>query len=654
VLVFSAVALVGPVSLPALYRMTLPLGVTLLYALRWLVRRGRVRTTAIVLCAGGWLIVATDLQIHGPHTVAVGGFMLMIVIGGLTLGPVAALSLAGMTVALLAAALLGGDPGAAFATPNPWTRWLHYSIQLSLGSVLVAWWAQGMHRLVRHLRESEARHAQILEESPDATVSVDQDGVITFWNTAAEEMLGYPRTSFVGKRWDTVPTLPQKVEHVDRARANLADAMRGNVAPVHELDLVHRSGRTVTVEVKSVPMRRGTAIVGVISTVRDVSARKQAENERAVLEEQLVSSQRMETVGRFAGGIAHDFNNILTIIYNAAEVFRSNPGDTEAVKDVLEAAARGTSLTRQLLTFSKHQPSEARPTELRTIILALRPMLARLLGDDVVIDMNLDAPGTPVVNIGPGQLDQIVMNLAINARDAMPQGGTIRVAVRVLPTDTQRPLVELTFSDTGIGMDASTVAQAFEPFFSTKGERGTGLGLSIVKRIVDHAGGAIACESEPGRGTIFRIILPLVAVSPAPLEAKSSASASRGVRRVVLVDDDPLVRAAVARALQNAGVVVEAIATPLLVDEVEARLRDACALVTDVVMPGMTGPDLVDELRRRGCRTPVIFVSGYAEHALLERIRSAVNATLVQKPFTAETILARLDEIAPRGDAGLA
>jgi two-component system cell cycle sensor histidine kinase/response regulator CckA len=656
-LAFTAIVLLGPASAPVAYRVTLPLGVVLLYGLRRLVRSGHVRPAATILCVGGWLIIATDLQLHGPHTVAVGAFLLMIVIGGLTLGPVAALSLATVTVAALAAVMFqqGHNPQ-AFVMPSPWTRWLHYSTQLLLVSVLVAWWAQGMRRLVRQLRESEARHAQLLEDTPDATVSVDLQGVITFWNGAAEKMLGYPRSTFIGRRWDTVPTVPRDIDHVDRARASLSNAMAGTNGPVHELELVHREGHMVTVEVKSVPLHEGGQIAGVMSTVRDISARKKAEHERAVLEEQLVSAQRMEAVGRFAGGIAHDFNNILTIIFNAAEVMRGAPRDAAdaGIDDVLEAATRGASLARQLLTFSRHQPSEARVTDVNATLIALKPMLARLVGEDVAIEMDLDEGRPSNVLIGPGQLDQVLLNLTINARDAMPRGGTIRISAKVATESGSAKGVEVAFADTGFGMDASTIARAFEPFFSTKGERGTGLGLSIVKRIVSQAGGTIRCESVIDRGTTFRITLPLVSrtatggasTSDAPKAAHPAESAAGGNRRIVLVDDDPLVRLAVARALQSAGVTVDSIATPLVVDDVEARLRDAYALVTDVVMPGMTGPDLVDELRKRGCKAPVVFVSGYAEHALLTRIRSTVGASLLTKPFTAEDVLARLAELA--------
>jgi two-component system cell cycle sensor histidine kinase/response regulator CckA len=647
-LTFAAIALLGPVAAPVSYRVTLPTGVVLLLGVRRLVRRGHVRPAAMMLCVGGWLLVSADLQLHGPETVALGGFVVMVVIGGITLGPIAALVIAVATVAALAGVMVRAEHGAVFLAPTPWTRWLHYSTQLILGSVLVAWWARGMRRLVYQLRESEARHAQLLEDSPDATITFDRDGLITFWNAAAEKILGFPRSAFIGHKWDTVPTLPRKPDHVAQARAGLAEAMSGRAGPSLELELTHKDGHAVIVEVKSVPLHESGQVAGVMSTLRDISGRKQAEKERAALEEQLVGAQRMEAVGRFAGGIAHDFNNILTIIFNAAEVMRiATPEEgREAIGDILQAATRGASLARQLLTFSRHQPSEARPTDVATTIVALNPMLTRLVGEDVTIETSFEGRRSPIVLIGPGHLDQVLLNLTINARDAMPKGGAIHLTSTVEEGSGGAAMVEITFADTGCGMDPSTIARAFDPFFSTKGERGTGLGLAIVRRIVEQAGGTIRCESELDRGTTFRITLPLVGAAAWAEAPKPAAARRRAKRRVVLVDDDPLVRLAVARALQSAGVLVDAMPTPLAIADIEERLRDASALITDVVMPGMTGPDLVDELRRRGCTTPVIFVSGYAEHALLERIRNASGASLLQKPFTAEDVLARLDAVA--------
>jgi CheY-like chemotaxis protein len=354
----------------------------------------------------------------------------------------------------------------------------------------------------------------------------------------------------------------------------------------------------------------------------------------------------MQAVGRFAGGIAHDFNNILTIILNTAEIVGTGAkeDDRQAVTDICEAAQRGAALTRQLLTFSRRLPVQPRPTDVNKNLAALRTMLDRLLCNDVRVEMQLCAEPANVL-VDPGQLDQIIVNLMVNSNDAMPDGGAITIVTELVDGPARRSSVSIRVSDTGSGMDAATRAMAFEPFFTTKGEGGTGLGLSVVANIVQLAGGTIRCESEPGRGTTFQIVLPGVNVTAGPTPAAGTSARRHVARKVVLVDDDPLVRNAVSRALQGAGISVDVVSLPVDTANLQHRLRDADAFITDIVMPGLTGPDLVDELRRRGDRTPVLFISGHAEHALVERVRGAPNTLLLAKPFTTDDILARLDEL---------
>lgn len=648
VLLFGALSLVGGGPKPLPQSVTLVLGVIVLLGLRRLARAGRVREAALAVCVSGWLAISMDLPVHGPNTIAVGGFVIVVVIGGLTLGPAAALALAAATALLLGAVMLGLVPSGE-TLPSNGVRLTHYATQLTLASLLVAWWAAHTRGLLRQLRASEARHAQLLEESPDAIVSTDRAGVITFWNHAAEEMLGHPRRETVGRTWSEVGVVPQKASGT--VTSDMSSIEHGS-GVVRELDLSHRDGRLVPVEAKSMPLHEEGQVVGMVSIVRDVSERKRTEAERASLREQLVSAQRMEAVGRFAGGIAHDFNNLLTIILNVAEVVgaSASAAEREAMTDIREAAQRGAALTRQLLTFSRRQPSQPRPTDVNENLVALRPMLERLLGKDVNVEMDLGAH-TEQVLVDSGQLDQIIVNLVVNARDAMPDGGTITIATALTGDSSPGHAVAIRVTDTGSGMDAATKGMAFEPFFTTKGEHGTGLGLSVVQNIVQLAGGTIRCDSEPGRGTTFQIALPSVAASASASATRTApVHAGRSVsRRVVLVDDDPLVRNAVSRGLESVGITVDEVSLPVDLDDLERRLRNADALITDIVMPGLTGPDLVEQLRRRGCRAPVIFVSGHADHALVERVRGAPNALLVAKPFTAEDILARLDELSRQG-----
>ncbi len=644
VLGFVASTLATPRAKPTPQWVTLAIGLVALFGLRHLARTEHVRVAALALCVIAWLAVSMDLPVHGPNTISLGGFVIVVVIGGLTLGPFAALVLAGASALLLGGVMLGLVP-AGEVTPTGGVRLTHYATQLTLASLLVAWWAEHTRRLVRQLRDSEARHAQLLEESPDAIISTNRTGAITFWNRAAERMLGHARSEIVGRNWSEVGTIPAK--HLDVVRADMSSMMDGGGAMDRELELAHRDGRLVTAEAKSMPLREGAEVVGMVSIVRDISERKRIELERASLREQLVSAQRMEAVGRFAGGIAHDFNNILTIILNAAEFVetRALEGDREAIIDIREAAKRGAALTRQLLTFSRRQPTQPRPTNINQNLATLRPMLERLLGKAVRVEMQLCTEPANVL-IDPGQLDQIIMNLMVNSRDAMPDGGTITIATELAQGSTPMPSVTIRASDTGSGMDAATKAMAFEPFFTTKGDGGTGLGLSVVQNIVRLAGGTIECDSERGLGTTFRIVLPgvVASVSRAP-----SARPILGMRerRIVLVDDDLALRNAVSRTLQSAGIAVDVVSLPVDTADLERRLRDADALITDIVMPGLTGPDLVDELRRRGCLTPVLFISGHAEQALIERVRGFPSALLLAKPFTTDDILTRLDELLP-------
>jgi PAS domain S-box-containing protein len=506
-LAFSVVAIVGPIAAPRLYLLTLPAGVLLLLAIRQLVRIGRVRTASLLLCIGGLIITSADLYTHGANTVAAGAFLLMTVIAGLTVGPLGAVSLAAAAVALLGTVMLGTPGGEPL--PSASTRWVHYAVQLVLGSVLVAWWAQATRRLVGELRESEARHARVLDGSPDAIVALDRDGVVTYCNQAFEHLFGYPASDFVGQHWTKVPTIPTEGPTMAQGTAVIDSAMKGKPTAIRETRLLHRDGHTVIAEVHTVPLHDAGQVIGAISTLRDVTARKEAEAERESLQEQLFRAQRMEAVGRFAGGIAHDFNNILTVIFHAVDAIRERDLHEAATADVLDAATRGASLARQLLTFSRQEPVAAQSIDLHVAILALRPMLERLVGAGVRVETDLDPRHSATVRLGAGQLDQVLVNLTVNAKDAMPRGGTIRIATRWAAGATaSASSVELSFSDSGVGMDAATVAKAFEPFFTTKGQRGTGLGLGIVQRIVQDAEGTLSCESQPGHGTTFRIVLP--------------------------------------------------------------------------------------------------------------------------------------------------
>ena len=569
----------------------LPLGLLLLLSVRWTLLRGHVRVASYALCGlGRFLVVACDLPVHGPNTIAAGGFLILIVVGGLTLGLSGAVVLTAVTVAALTPFLLGAVHG-NFETPTSRDRLLHYATQLTLAGTLAGWWATRTRRLLGKLRRSEARFALLLDASPEAITATDLSGKVTFRNRAAQEMVGYAPGEVVNQTWTELASL--KDEDVARLHGLFQELItKGTAGPPMEVKLRHRDGHNLTVELRSVPLIEEGKVAGALSLYHDVTAAKAAEAERASLQKQLTNAQRMEAVGLIAGGVAHDFNNLLTVILSAAELL-----DARARDDIREAARRGVSLTRQLLAFSGRKQADPRPTDVNAAIEALRPMLARVLGDDVLLNLRL-TPQRAVVVIDVGQLDQVIINLAVNARDAMPKGGTLTVS-----TDAGGGRVELRVADSGSGMDAATLASAFEPFFTTKGSRGTGLGLAVVQNVVRAAQGTVVCFSEPSKGTRFELSFPASADAPQapPLEATDAARRSR---RVVFVDDNALVRGSVTSVLESGGFAVDAFEDAENVEAIEARLAGADALITDLVMPGRSGVDLALELRRRNCQSP--------------------------------------------------
>ena len=346
--------------------------------------------------------------------------------------------------------------------------------------------------------------------------------------------------------------------------------------------------------------------------------------ERRRLEEELRQAQKMESVGRLAGGVAHDFNNLLTTILGVSEMLLSGlaPGDplAEDLASIRDAGRRAAALTRQLLAFSRKQRIEVRPLQLDEIVRAFAPMLSRLIGEDVKVRLDL-AVGLPSVLADPAQVEQILMNLAVNGRDAMPGGGTLtialapeRVATAVAGGPAAGAYVRLSVADTGAGMSGETAARAFEPFFTTKPRgKGTGLGLATVYGIVKQHGGFVAVETAPGKGARFEVLLPVAPAGAADAAAPEAAPApARGRGEVVLVvDDEPLVRRALARALGSRGyTVLEADGGEEALALLDARGR-VDLLLSDVVMPGMRGPELVRAFRLRCPGRPALLMSGY-------------------------------------------
>jgi len=388
----------------------------------------------------------------------------------------------------------------------------------------------------------------------------------------------------------------------------------------------------------------------------DVTERQQAEEERRRLEEQLRQSQKMEAVGRLAGGIAHDFNNLLMVIMGHGELLRRSfePDDPRLrkVQHVMGASERAARLVRQLLAFSRKQVMEPQVVDLNALVGETARMLRPLLGEDVEVVTRLRS-ATGRVRVDPAQIDQVLVNLAVNARDAMPRGGSLFLETEdaEAPPGTGPGAVLLTVRDTGHGMDERIRSHAFEPFFTTKGASGgTGLGLSMVYGIVQQSGGQIAVQSEPGRGASFRIRLP-GADDPGPgtSEAAAPLPAPRGGETVLVVEDEAAIRSLAREMLEAHGYrALEAVSGEEALVLAERHAGPIDLLVTDVVMPGLAGPALAERFcaLRPGAR--VLFMSGYAGGDLARRGLTDADAQLLPKPFTADVLSRRVRETLDR------
>ncbi len=396
------------------------------------------------------------------------------------------------------------------------------------------------------------------------------------------------------------------------------------------------------------------------ATVYDISERLALQGKRAELEAQLLQAQKMEAIARLAGGVAHDFNNMLTVILGYADQIGSGlpQGPIKQASDaIIDAATRSATLARQLLAFSRRQPVHPEVLDLNEHIENLRSMLARLIGEDILLDFDpADRPA--LVLADPGQIEQVVMNLAVNARDAMPNGGILTIGVghrKVEPGQPDQlefgpgPYVLLCVADDGEGMTEDVRVQIFDPFFTTKEHgKGTGLGLATVHGIVKQCGGHIRVQSEPGHGTTFEIFLPAaVAMMPAPRPAPVRRR-STGEERVLVVEDEASLRSLITSALLARGFdVVAASNGAEALDLVRARRFHPDLVLTDVVMPQMNGRELVAALSHRIPELKVLFMSGYASRVAADDSLVAVEAPLVQKPFTigklVEAVVAALE-----------
>ncbi len=526
-----------------------------------------------------------------------------------------------------------------------------------LGGLIALAAAIPLYLLVRPA--SRARRGELFqalfEQSPDALYVLDDGGGFVDANAAGLALLGVSRSALTGLRFPDLIVAEHNETAVRGWPVLGAEGLRGRaiVSAGPGGGEGGKGGARRDVEFR---VRHGVRPGRHLALVRDLGRER-------VLEEQLAHAQRMESLGRLAGGVAHDFNNILTAILGHSEMLMDDLPEGSALRgdlgEIHSAALRAATLTRQLLAFSRRQVMSPRVVDLGEVVRGLEPMLRRVIGEDVVLAITCDR--ALAVRADTGQIENVVVNLAVNARDAMPAGGQLGVRVAretVHERDGAGPGEELavgayavlTVSDTGHGMAPDVLEHVFEPFFTTKERgRGSGLGLSTVYGVVSQSGGAVRVESRPGQGSTFRVFLPLVAATPDARPIPPPRPAAAGTETVLLVEDEDSVRALARRGLESRGYRVLAAAGGTAALELAARHNGPIhLLVSDVVMPGMSGPQLADALRRVRPRVKVVYVSGYAEDALGQRGLPEGDAFLA-KPFSADDLAARVRSVLDAG-----
>ena len=608
-----------------------------------LIAAGAVLATAVVLgnlLPGSFLQAAQYPYLLFPFVVA----------AALRFGPPGA-SFLTLTVAALAVGYTvhGGGPFVMQSVPRTDVALLIY-----IGVVAITGLTLGPATARRQRAESAFREANenlqaVIESSPLAIYTLDRASRVVTWNPAAEALYGWRAAEVLGRE---IPTIANDREDHLRLRQRVleGEALRGV-----EVTRRRKDGTPVTLSLSVAPIHDGSGqVTGMLSIAADLTEMRQ-------LEVQYRQAQKMEAVGRLAGGIAHDFNNLLTAILGTTGLLLEGLGsDSTARLDVQEiekAAKRAAGLTRQLLVFSRQQVLETRVLDLNALVGNLEQLLRRLIGEHIQLQTTLATDLGPV-RADPGQLEQAIVNLVVNARDAMPHGG--RLTVETANAEFDRRYVEshaptgpgryvlLAVSDTGVGMDATTQARLFEPFFTTKEPgKGTGLGLATVYGIVKQSGGYIWAYSELGRGTTFKIYLPRVAEAPAlPESALGSAAAAGGSETVLLVEDQEEVRTLARRVLEARGYTVLTAGSGEEALTIAARHpRRIHLLLTDVVMPGMNGRELALRMAEARDDLKVLFVSGYTGEAIHHHGLLEPGVEFLQKPFTPLVLARKVREV---------
>jgi two-component system cell cycle sensor histidine kinase/response regulator CckA len=502
----------------------------------------------------------------------------------------------------------------------------------------------------QELSNSEERYRDLVENAHDIIYSHDLEGNYTSMNKAGATITGY--TVEEALKLNLSETVAP--EFLANAREMLRRKLAGERVTAYEIELMAKDGHRVTLEANTKLVFHNGVPSGVQGIARDITERKH-------LEEQLRQSQKMDAIGQLAGGVAHDFNNLLTAINGYSGLALQRIDDDHPLRGYLEeikkAGDRAANLTRQLLAFGRKQILQPLPINLNDIVTDMNKMLRRLIGEDVQLTAKLD-PALKKIKADPGQLEQVLVNLVVNARDAMPQGGNLTIETATVELGEEYAgshlgvvpgvYVMLAVSDTGTGMDEAIQARIFDPFFTTKEKgKGTGLGLSTVYGIVKQSGGNLWVYSEPGHGTTFKVYLPQLAIAPQETEVKVAEPALPvGSETILLVEDEDVVRGLAQKILEQSGYKVLAASR----GEEAIRLGAECAeaidlLLTDVVMPETSGKEVADRLRELLPGLRVVFMSGYTDEAIVHHGVLDSNVEFIQKPFTPNALVRKVREV---------
>ncbi|MBI5343577.1 MAG: PAS domain S-box protein [Deltaproteobacteria bacterium] len=517
-------------------------------------------------------------------------------------------------------------------------------------------------KAAEELRIAYDKLQSLVEASPVPVVALTNDGIVTMWNPAAERVFGWAGEEALGRLLPIIPE--EKQEEFQKLRERV---IRENGFSGVEVCRQRKDGTLVDIRLSTAPMRdaQGNA-VGMVGIFEDVTESRRMEKALRDSEEQLRQSQKIEAIGRLAGGVAHDFNNLLTAIrgYSDLLLHRLDAGSPlrRDVEEIQKAGERATSLTRQLLAFSRKQVLQPKVLDLNAIVANMNGMLRRLIGEDIDLVTAL-RPGLWSVKVDPGQIEQVIMNIVVNARDAMPKGG--KLTVETSNTDlgdmyVQRhaivkagPYVMLAISDTGEGMSEAVKSRLFEPFFTTKEKgKGTGLGLSTVYGIVKQSGGYIWVYSEPGKGSTFKVYFPRVRGAADSKKEREKDPLPSGRESVLVVEDEEVVRSLVRDILKESGYTV------LTASDGDEALKigrehkgPIHLIVTDVVMPKMGGRQAAESLAPHLPGVKVLYMSGYTDDAIVHHGVLDPGIPFLQKPFTPESLLRKIREVLDNSSA---